>query len=215
MVRGTSYSSRTFLSRNTARRRNSPTADALMPRADPDFGIAQPFHAQKQAAPLLLGKALHRAVETAPSVRARSDRARRWRRGWDSRASRSGSKALVGLPRADLQAVIVRHPKHPTPGILDFFALFEAGVEPQEDFLDRLLRQRRMQPERQQIAVNILARFLKQLSHKGLQRRSGLFLAENPHELVTEDGRGHLHKSLPKTPGPYRSNYTWSDFFKN
>ena len=46
-----------------ARRRNSPTALALIPSVGADFRIAQTFHAQKQAAALLFAKPLHRGMK--------------------------------------------------------------------------------------------------------------------------------------------------------
>ena len=46
-----------------ARRRNSPTALALIPSVGADLRIAQTFHPQKQAAPLLFAQTRDRGMK--------------------------------------------------------------------------------------------------------------------------------------------------------
>jgi hypothetical protein len=43
--------------------------------------------------------------------------------------------------------------EEPSADIIDLFAFFEGGVETQEDFLDGLLGFRRVNAERQEVAV--------------------------------------------------------------
>ena len=77
-----------------------------------------------------------------------------------------GVKDLFGgLTGTDLKAVIVGYAEDPTAQAFDFFALFEAGIEPQEDFLHGFLRLGRMNAQRQQVPVNVFASLYKQLSH--------------------------------------------------
>ena len=72
------------------------------------------------------------------------------------------------LPRADLQTQIVRHPENPGARILNLLALAHGGVQAQEDFLHRFLRPGRVQPQRQQVPVDVVARFLEQPGTPGL-----------------------------------------------
>ena len=46
------------------------------------------------------------------------------------------------LPRPDSQSEIMRHAKNPSPGVLDFLAFLQCGVQPQKRFLGPLLRLR-------------------------------------------------------------------------
>jgi hypothetical protein len=47
----------------------------------------------------------------------------------------------------------MRDTEEPAPNIFDLFAFFEGGVETQEDFLDGFLGFRRVNAERQEVAV--------------------------------------------------------------
>ena len=86
----------------------APQEFAHRRRADsqgrPDFRVPQAFHAQKQAAPLLLAKALPPRDGTASSVRAPAARFSGSSAGDVRRASRSGSNGSSEcLPGAHLQ----------------------------------------------------------------------------------------------------------------
>ncbi|SPF36260.1 hypothetical protein SBA4_1840038 [Candidatus Sulfopaludibacter sp. SbA4] len=105
-------------------------------------------------------------------------------------------ESLFGsLPRANFETVVVGHAKNPPPGVFDVLALLEGGVQAQKHFLHSLLRLGRVQPQRQEVAVDVLARFYKQLSHLILQRAAGALLPEDSHDVFTS--RRHRHRSKP------------------
>ena len=87
------------------------------------------------------------------------------------------------LPGADFEAEIVRHAEDPGARVLNLFPFAQSGIQPQEDFLRGFLCLRRIQTEGQQIPVNVVPRLFEQTGDLVLQRRTGLFLAYQTHEL--------------------------------
>ena len=82
-----------------------------------------------------------------------------------TRAQLRIERLLGVLARTDLQPQVVGHPKNPSPGIPDLLAFAHRGVQPKKYLLGRLLRPRRIQTKREQVAVDVLARFLEQPRH--------------------------------------------------
>ena len=77
----------------------------------------------------------------------------------------------------------MRHAEDPGTRVLNLFPFALSGIEPQEYFLCGLLRLRRIQAEGEQIAVDVVPRLLEQAGDLVLQRRPGLLLAYQTHEL--------------------------------
>src|SRR5450432_2671954 len=158
----------------------------------PDFGVAQPFQTQKQASPLLLRKAIHRVVKPCHtlmidqfafgSVLVSGEPLSR-KPPADLRVVR-----LLGiLPGPDFKPQIVRHPENPGAWVLNLFSFTQSGIQPKEDFLRRLLSPWGMKPEREQVAIDVIARLLEQpaypiLQSCVLQGCAGPFLPGYVHE---------------------------------
>ena len=192
--------------------RNSPTAEALMPRADP---------IRDNAGPPAAGTEQRRCCSDSRSMAL-----------WKRRACLPFEQALLGIhgwnPRSaipdrrrrgpacslcsDLQSEIVRHSKNPSPWVLDFFALSERGIQPQKHLLGPLLRLRGIKPEAQQVTVYVFARLQKQLSHLILQGQGGLFLerdtrvtpsqANKTTSLIEFESHSKTHGTAPVSTTP-------------
>jgi hypothetical protein len=91
--------------------------------------------------------------------------------------------ALFG---ANLQSEIVRHPENPASGILDVLAFLQRDIQPQKDFLRRLLGLRRVKSQAEQVAIHVVTRFLKQLGHLVLQSHSRAFPSGQRRKLFTK-----------------------------
>jgi hypothetical protein len=98
------------------------------------------------------------------------------------------------------------HSKDPSPGILKLVSFSQSGVQPKEHFLGSLLGSWRMQPQREQVSVYVLASFFIQLAYFVPQRRRVPLLPNYAHELCTQRKERHslttktVSRILPTTP---------------
>src|SRR5262249_48161561 len=128
------------------------------PESAADLGISQSFHAKKQAPFLLFAEPLHGMMKAHHALPFEEFALRRRDAGRILRPHVRIERLLRLLPRANLQAEVVRYAKDPGARALNLLALAQRGIKPQKDFLHGLLRTRRIQPEGQQVSIYIVAR---------------------------------------------------------
>src|SRR5258708_4583969 len=122
--------------------------------------ISQTFHAQEQAALLLLAQAFHRVVKAQHAFAIQQFALRRVRVA-DIPRPHLGIERFFGLlPCPDLESQIVRHPEDPGARILNLLPFAQRRVQAKKTLLHRLLRAGRIKPQREQIPVDVVARSL-------------------------------------------------------
>src|SRR5271157_2753952 len=77
------------------------------------------------------------------------------------------------------------HSKDPGPGVLKLVSFPQSGVQPKKHFLGSLLGAWRMKPQREQVPVYVVARFLIQPAHLVPQRRRVPLLPNHACQLCS------------------------------
>jgi hypothetical protein len=98
------------------------------------------------------------------------------------------------------------HSKDPGPGILKLVSFPQSGVQPKKHFLGSLLGSWRMKPQREQVPVYVVARFLIELAYFVPQRRRVPLLPNHARQLCSPRKERHslttktVSRILPTTP---------------
>jgi len=157
----------------------------------PDLRVAQTFQPEIQTPALLFRQTFHRTVKPQCAFPLQQTLLRILPGGRHLRLNLRIERLLRALFLTNPQSQVMGYAEHPGPRIFNHFALLHGGVEPEKSLLGGFLGLGRMDSQHQKVAINVLARLLKQLRHLILQRRNGAVWLRKAQYSITKRMKRH------------------------